>query len=277
MLGREESARYLLVLDEAPQESPAIRVVQRLRERMPTLLEDAGIEEANVSFAGDTALAEETVDTISRDLVRIGAAAFLVNFLLLVLFLRAVLAPLYLVLASTLALAASIGLTTLVFQGFLGHDDLTYHVPFAVAVLLLSLGSDYNVFVVGRIWKHAERMPLREAIATAAPSASRAITVAGLALAFSFAALALIDLRSSASSRSRCSSASSWTRSSCARCSSPHSSRCSASAAGGRGGAASWGNPWSPTGSLLDRLRGHTRFWPPGRMNRPPACGLRFL
>ena len=57
-------------------------------------------------------------------------------------------------------------------------------------MLLLSLGSDYNVFVVGRICAEAERgMPLREAIATAAPRASRAIGVAGLALALSFAAL----------------------------------------------------------------------------------------
>lgn len=62
-------------------------------------------------------------------------------------------------------------------------------------MLLLSLGSDYNVFVVGRIWQSAEPLPLREAIAVAAPRASRAIGIAGLALAFSFAALALIDLR----------------------------------------------------------------------------------
>jgi RND superfamily putative drug exporter len=148
-----------------------------------------------VRIAGDTALAEETVETITHDLIRIGVVAFLVNFLLLAIFLRALVAPLYLVLASALALAASIGLTTLVFQGFLGYDELTYHVPFAVAVLLLSLGSDYNVFVVGRIWQSAEELPLREAIATAAPRASRAIGVAGLALALSFAALALIDLR----------------------------------------------------------------------------------
>ena len=195
VFGREESARYLLVLDREPQGSSAIEVVQRLRERVLALLDEAGLPEARVRLAGDTALADETVETISEDLLRIGIAAFLVNFLLLVVFLRAVLAPLYLVLASTLALAASIGLTTLVFQGLLGHDDLTYHVPFAVAVLLLSLGSDYNVFVVGRIWQQAERMPLREAIATTAPRASRAITVAGLALAASFAALALIDLR----------------------------------------------------------------------------------
>ena len=151
---------------------------------------------AEVRLAGDTALAGETVETITHDLIRIGIAAFLVNFILLAIFLRALIAPLYLVLASALALAASIGLTTLFFQGFLGHEELTYYVPFAVAVLLLSLGSDYNVFVVGRIWQSAEGgLSLREAIATAAPSASRAIGVAGLALAFSFAALALIDLR----------------------------------------------------------------------------------
>jgi len=162
---------------------------------MPALLERSGLDDARVSYAGDTALAAETVDTITHDLARIGLAAFLVNFLLLAVFLRSLVAPLYLVLASTLALAASIGLTTLVFQGFLGHDELTYFVPFAVSVLLLSLGSDYNVFVVGRIWQTAEELPLRDAIATAAPRASRAIGVAGLALALSFASLALIDLR----------------------------------------------------------------------------------
>jgi putative drug exporter of the RND superfamily len=193
--GTAPAARFLVVLDDDPHGGPAIDTVERLRERVPALLARSGLEDAHVSFAGDTALAAETVDTITHDLARIGLAAFLVNFLLLALFLRALVAPLYLVLASTLALAASIGLTTLVFQGFLGHDELTYFVPFAVAVLLLSLGSDYNVFVVGRIWQTTEQMPLREAIATAAPRASRAIGVAGLALALSFAALALIDLR----------------------------------------------------------------------------------
>jgi putative drug exporter of the RND superfamily len=190
------AARYLLVLDREPQGGPAADLIGHLRERLPALLGAAGLKDTEARLAGDTALSEETVETIQHDLIRIGIAAFLVNFLLLAIFLRALIAPLYLVLASGLALAASIGLTTLFFQGFLGHDELTYHVPFAVAVLLLSLGSDYNVFVVGRIWQAAEGgLPLREAIATAAPRASRAIGVAGLALALSFAALALIDLR----------------------------------------------------------------------------------
>jgi putative drug exporter of the RND superfamily len=196
VLAREQTAaRYLVVLDEEPQGAPAIAELERLRDRMPELAAAAGLEDARFRFAGDTALAAETVATVKRDLVRIGLAAFLVNLVLLVVFLRALLAPLYLVLSSLLVVAASLGLTTLVFQGFLGHGELTYYVPFAVAVLLLSLGSDYNVFLVGRIWQEARQRPLREAVAIAAPRASRAIGVAGVALALSFAALGLIGLR----------------------------------------------------------------------------------
>ena len=66
--------------------------------------------------------------------------------------------------------------------------------PFAAGVLLVSLGSDYNVFVVGRIWEEARRRPVADAVAVAAPQASRAITTAGVALAASFAMLAVIPL-----------------------------------------------------------------------------------
>jgi uncharacterized protein (DUF2267 family) len=119
-----------------------------------------------------------------------------VNLLLLALFMRALVAPLYLIASSVLGLMASLGLTTLFFQVVLGQDDLTYYVPFAAAVLLVALGSDYNVFVAGRIWDEARGMRLREAIAVAAPQAARAVTVAGLALAASFALLAIVPLRS---------------------------------------------------------------------------------
>jgi RND superfamily putative drug exporter len=67
-------------------------------------------------------------------------------------------------------------------------------VPFAAGVLLVSLGSDYNVFVVGRIWEEARRRPVADAVAVAVPQASRAITTAGVALAASFAMLAVIPL-----------------------------------------------------------------------------------
>jgi uncharacterized membrane protein YdfJ with MMPL/SSD domain len=71
---------------------------------------------------------------------------------------------------------------------------VVYYVPFVAAVLLISLGSDYNVFVVGRIFQEARRRPLRDAVALAVPRASRAITTAGLALAAGFGLLALVPL-----------------------------------------------------------------------------------
>jgi RND superfamily putative drug exporter len=71
---------------------------------------------------------------------------------------------------------------------------MSFFVPFASAVLLISLGSDYNIFLVGRIWEEARREPLREAIAVAVPDASRAISVAGITLAASFSVLAIIPV-----------------------------------------------------------------------------------
>ena len=48
--------------------------------------------------------------------------------------------------------------------------------------------------MVGRIWEEARRRPVADAVAVATPQASRAITTAGVALAASFAMLAVIPL-----------------------------------------------------------------------------------
>jgi putative drug exporter of the RND superfamily len=189
-----DAVRYVLVFDVDPYGGEAVSTLAELRETMPELLEEAGLEGASFSFSGDTALSADTVNVMLDDLKRIALAVLLVNFVLLAVFLRGLVAPLYLLAASVLALAATIGLVTYVFQGLLGGDGLTYYVPFAAAVLLVSLGSDYNILVAGRIWDEARRRPLLEAMAVAIPPASRAITIAGLALAASFALLAIIPL-----------------------------------------------------------------------------------
>lgn len=192
---RGNTARFVAVLRKEALDAKAITILRRLRTDMPMLLRRAGLSNAHVEYAGDTALADDTVAAVRTDGVRVGIAVALVNLVLLALFLRALLAPLYLLAASILAVAASLGVTTWLMQSLLHHDDLTYYVPFAAAVLLLSLGSDYNVFVVGRIWQAAGRMPLREAIADTAPRTSSTITTAGLTLAGSFGMIALIPLR----------------------------------------------------------------------------------
>jgi RND superfamily putative drug exporter len=190
-----DAARFAVIFDDDPLSSHAIHALRRLEDDLPSLLRRSGLGGVHSGIAGDTALAKDSVETIHGDIARVAVALLLANLVLLAIFLRALVAPLYLLAASVLALTAAIGITTWVFQDFLGHQNLTYYVPFAAAVLLLSLGSDYNIFIAGRIWQEAERRPLREAIRYATPRASGTIAIAGLTLAGSFALLALIPIR----------------------------------------------------------------------------------
>ena len=188
------AARMIVVLEDDPFESAAIEDVNTLRDDMPGLLREAGLDGVAVGFAGQTALAAETVQEAQDNVVRLAIAALVVNFLFLVVFLRAIIAPLYLLAASVLALAATLGLTAFVFQDLLGYGQLAYYIPFAASVLLLSLGSDYNIFIVGRIWDELRKRDVESALEKAAPEAAGPITLAGLVLAGSFALLALIPL-----------------------------------------------------------------------------------
>ena len=128
---------------------------------------------ARVEVGGETAAAGEAITATTDSIASFAPIMLIVTLVLLVLFLSAVIAPLYLLAASMLALLATLGVTVWVFQHQLGNDGLVYYVPFTVGVLLVSLGADYNVFVVGRIWEEARRRPLRDAIAVAGSQASR--------------------------------------------------------------------------------------------------------
>lgn len=189
-----DAVRFLVVLDSTPLESTAIDTLGRVEAALPQLAADANLGEVTTLVAGDTALASGIIADTSNDLLRIGLVALAVNLLLLVIFLRALVAPLYLLASSVLALGATLGLSVLFFQDFLGHDGLTFYVPFAASVLLLSLGSDYNIFAVGHVWQEARNRSMRDALLVATPESTRAITSAGLALAASFGLLAVIPL-----------------------------------------------------------------------------------
>ena len=159
---------------------------------MPSLLNRARLGQATAGIAGDTALTGELVGSIGHTGLRVGPAAIVWVFLLLALLLRALVAPLYLLAASILGVAAALGLTVYVFQDLLGYGQLSLFVPFSAAILLLALGSDYSVFVVNRIWQESRQRRLEEAIRIGGSRAGSAIRTAGLILALSFAAVALI-------------------------------------------------------------------------------------
>ena len=188
------AVRFALVYNTDPLNATAIGQVRVLTGRLPALGQAAGLRGVRYQVGGETALTGEAIHATASDLWRVGLTIVAVTLLLLILFLRALLAPLYLLAASLLAVLATLGLTVVICDALFGSADLVFFVPFAAGVLLVSLGSDYNVFVVGRIWEEARTRPARDAVAVAAPRASRAITTAGMALAASFGLLALIPL-----------------------------------------------------------------------------------
>jgi RND superfamily putative drug exporter len=191
---RGDAVRYFVAFRHHPYGSAGIDDLSSLERAMPTLLANAGLRGITVLYAGDTALAKATTHRVYRDLLWVGLAAAAVNFVLLALFLRSLIAPLLLVASSAFAIAATFGLTTYVLRAVFHTSDVTYFVPLAIGVLLLSFGTDYNLFIVGRIWQEAKTQTMREAIRTAVPRASRAISIAGVALACSFAMLAIVPI-----------------------------------------------------------------------------------
>ena len=191
----KQTAQFVVVLDADPLDATGVAAVDRLKERLPGLLKTAGLPDATAGVGGDTAAVGEIVHGTERDFLAILVAALAVNLLILVLVLRALVAPVLLLACTVLSVAATLGLTVLVFQDHLGHPGITFFVPLAAGVLLVALGSDYNLFAVGHIWQEARRRSLREAMSVALPRSSAAITTAGLALAASLGSLALVPLR----------------------------------------------------------------------------------
>ena len=190
----KNAARYLVVLDDKPLGASAVKTVDMLDSRLPTLMRASGLSGTSYGLSGDSATASFIVHQTENDLIRIAIAAMIANLLMLLVFLRAALDSVLLLLTSVLSVCATLGLTTALFSWLDPGQGLTFYVPFAAAVLLLAFGSDYNIFTVGHVWDSATERSPKEAVMDALPPAVVAVTAAGLALAASFGLLALVPL-----------------------------------------------------------------------------------
>jgi putative drug exporter of the RND superfamily len=188
-------ARYVLVLEGDPDGAHAIDALSQVEADLPAMLERGSLAGAHTGITGDTTIASELTDETVAAFERVTPAALIVLLVLLWILLGSWSAPLYLVGSSLLVVAAALGLTVYVFQDLLGYGELAFFVPVASAILLLALGADYNVFLISRIWREGDDQELRPAIRSAGVRAGRAITVAGVILALSFAAIALIPIQ----------------------------------------------------------------------------------
>jgi RND superfamily putative drug exporter len=118
----------------------------------------------------------------------------LVITLVLALLLRAILAPLVLLATVVLSFAATIGVAALVFEPLLGTASSDPTIVLIGFVFLVALGIDYNIFLMTRAREESQRLGTRPGILRALAVTGGVITSAGLVLAATFGALAVLPL-----------------------------------------------------------------------------------
>ena len=106
-----------------------------------------------------------------------------VVFLILVLLLRAVLAPLYLIGTVILSYLSALGIGVIVFQLIFGQP-LAWSVPGLAFIILVAVGADYNMLLISRIRDESPH-GIRSGVVRTVGTTGGVITSAGLIFAAS--------------------------------------------------------------------------------------------
>ncbi|WP_258794989.1 MMPL family transporter [Tsukamurella tyrosinosolvens] len=175
-------------LRDAADSRAAEDTVVRLREAV------RGVGGAGALVGGPTAVDLDTRTTALHDRNLIIPVVTLVVLLILCLLLRAILAPILLMATVIVSFAATLGVSSIVFNHILGFPGADPVVPLFAFVFLVALGIDYNIFLMTRAREEALSIGTRAGVLRALTVTGGVITSAGVVLAATFSALAVIPL-----------------------------------------------------------------------------------
>jgi len=113
---------------------------------------------------------------------------------ILMLLLRAILAPVLLIATTVLSFGTAMGISALLFDHVLGFPGADPAVPLFGFVFLVALGIDYNIFLMTRVREEALRHGTADGVVRGLAVTGGVITSAGLVLAATFAALGVIPI-----------------------------------------------------------------------------------
>jgi RND superfamily putative drug exporter len=188
-LGGGGAARIDLLLDEEPFSTAALDLVQR--DVIPAA-HAAAPPGTEVLVGGDTSAFVDVRTVMDEDTAVIFATAAALIGLVLILMLRSIVAPLYMLASVALGFAATLGASVVVFQWLGDEPGLTFQLPLIVYLFVASMGGDYNILMIARVREEiAEGAAPREAAARAVRRSGPAVAAAGIVLAASFGALLL--------------------------------------------------------------------------------------
>ena len=177
------------LLSTAPDSIESTQTVQRLRERLTEL----GQPGDRPLVGGQAAVRVDFNDAATKDR---GVLVLLTGVVLLVvsLLLRSIIGGLAVIASVIVSFFASLGVATLLFQHVLSFPGVDATFPIHAFVFLVALGVDYSIFLMSRVRERVLTEGPRQGVVTGLNETSVVITSAGLVLAATFAALALVPL-----------------------------------------------------------------------------------
>jgi putative drug exporter of the RND superfamily len=181
-------AMFSVTLDAEPNSHAAFDRVESLRESVHA------VSGADAMVGGQDAMDLDVANANERDRMVIIPLVFMVVLVILVVLLRALVAPLIMVGTSVLSYIAALGGSVLVFEHLLGHAALDDHMILLSFVFLVTLGIDYNIFLMSRVREESGRQGTRSGMLTGLSVTGGVITSAGIVLAATFCVLLTFPL-----------------------------------------------------------------------------------
>ncbi len=150
--------------------------------------------DGGVLVGGTTAVMVDTTDTSARDLKVIIPVVLVAVLVVLILLLRSLIAALLLVAATLLSFGSALGVSALMFNHIFDFPGADPAVPLFAFVFLVALGIDYSIFLMTRAREEVALHGPRDGVMRGLAVTGGVITSAGVVLATTFAALAVIPL-----------------------------------------------------------------------------------
>jgi RND superfamily putative drug exporter len=188
MSADRKSVTWEVSLADHPYAKEALDSIDGIRAMASRTLEEAGFADALVAVGGVSSMHHD-LDTISvRDYDRTVILMLAGIAIVLVVLLRSLVMPLYLVPSLLLTYFISRAVTEVIFVDLLGYDGVSWAVPFFGFAMLLALGVDYSIFLMDRFNEYKE-LPVTEAILLSMKKMGNVILSAAVILSGTFAAM----------------------------------------------------------------------------------------
>jgi len=188
-----KAVRMLISLRDDPGSPEGISRVDAIKNAAEEALKGTPLEESKIYLTGTAAMTKDLVEGSKYDLMIAGVAALCLIFIIMLIMTRGFIAALVIVGTVLLSLGASFGLSVLVWQYLLGIQ--IHWVVLAMSVIvLLAVGSDYNLLLVSRM-KEEISAGINTGIIRAMGGTGKVVTNAGLVFAFTMASMLVSDLR----------------------------------------------------------------------------------